>query len=1106
MPNTSTGFMTDGFGLYKDLTDCREKIVASAETPYITLNLDSIYTECNYDHLFVYDGESIHSPLIATFSGIPPLRNITVTSSAALIRFTSDVSTVKNGYNVTYTFNTCPNNCTSADRGVCGVGGLCVCVSGYTGLDCGVRVCPGVGDTGICSGAGSCVDGRCVCDAGFSGLDCSQDTSKSRWMSVISPNEMGSTLYNYTDPSIRSGHVSAIIDFPVTSTMWIFGGLSGGFLDTDLISFYDESTIQWTSVVPVNVGPSARHAHSMVGTPENRLWVFGGTSGNSDSLKDLWEFNPNTSTWTRLMDAPFGLSRHTAQLRESTGSMIALLGYTDVFTFTYEILEYIPETNTWTQHSNIKGPRVIGSSVVSTYYAQNDAVIVSGGLQPRSSTRTSSSHSTFMLSLVDMVWTERQSQPIATYNAGGVQVGPVLYIYGGNGYIGGDGQEKAALCYLEFFMLYDIINNQWHKVQIPLANSLETPGRRYGHVMQYLTTSSNILLHGGYNGMLEGGTYAFDPGLCTNLNDEDECFASGCYWCRGSSSCLRPVDAVGDNCLSTVTLDSTGDVRSNETCFFAVDCATCYGIEGCKWDNLICSKITDTDNSSYSVENCPLPCPLRTNNCTECTGNDRLCVWCDSTSACIALNEYTDVYKYGQCSSYSYNTETGGCPDTRCEAQESYKTCYNTAGCGWCDSPSLTGLGVCMDGDIAGPINGSCPLGSVYYFSPPSPACQCSGHSTCDGGGVCVECDGNTEGLQCESCAVGYYGNALNNGTCVECQREFNGVTCFACDPITGGCTNCNGNVTGDACDTCKSGYFGDALSGSCTECLCNNQTNVCNATTGVCIDCPPGVEGDHCETCSDQYTGDPTAEDGHCYFSLAANTRYEVTLREDYSRYFYVSPVRSNSELNITFLNSAPAAAPELYLPSLTIIWYTSDDPEIIVENFTERYYTNVFSPATYPLDSGFFELQVSTIGEIPGGVLTFQVFFTQYSPPPNLVKFFITFFACFFVLLVLGLSVWKVRLIQLRRRAVRARQVELETMAARPFATATVMSLDDNYSLTGREGGGPTKMPHPISTEPLKDGKTVIQTVLIQLPSPADASVYHMAFGSILQCTKEQ
>ena len=46
-------------------------MVFAAQNPgqYITLTFHSLQTECAYDHVFIYDGSSVHSPMKGSFSG-----------------------------------------------------------------------------------------------------------------------------------------------------------------------------------------------------------------------------------------------------------------------------------------------------------------------------------------------------------------------------------------------------------------------------------------------------------------------------------------------------------------------------------------------------------------------------------------------------------------------------------------------------------------------------------------------------------------------------------------------------------------------------------------------------------------------------------------------------------------------------------------------------------------------------------------------------------------------------------------------------------------------------------------------------------------------------
>ena len=68
-------------------------------------------------------------------------------------------------------------------------------------------------------------------------------------------------------------------------------------------------------------------------------------------------------------------------------------------------------------------------------------------------------------------------------------------------------------------------------------------------------------------------------------------------------------------------------------------------------------------------------------------------------------------------------------------------------------------------------------------------------------------------------CSDGYFGNPLVMGsTCRPCDCNNNqepGVSGW-CDRFTGQCLKCQATVSGQACDSCQSGYYGDALQDTC--------------------------------------------------------------------------------------------------------------------------------------------------------------------------------------------------------------------------------------------------------------------------------------------------
>ncbi|XP_078356510.1 LOW QUALITY PROTEIN: laminin subunit gamma-1-like, partial [Oculina patagonica] len=123
-------------------------------------------------------------------------------------------------------------------------------------------------------------------------------------------------------------------------------------------------------------------------------------------------------------------------------------------------------------------------------------------------------------------------------------------------------------------------------------------------------------------------------------------------------------------------------------------------------------------------------------------------------------------------------------------------------------------------------------------------------------------CPAPYTGDHCEQCSVGYTrmkGSDDEYGQCIPCQ-------CYghseSCDPVTGVC-NCQDNTVGDNCDACKDGYYGNPTEGTkddCKPCPCEFGSRcILIGQNVVCTDCPEGHTGNLCEYCQDGYYGDPS-------------------------------------------------------------------------------------------------------------------------------------------------------------------------------------------------------------------------------------------------------
>eukprot|EP00794_Sanderia_malayensis_P009566 gene9566-10555_t len=148
--------------------------------------------------------------------------------------------------------------------------------------------------------------------------------------------------------------------------------------------------------------------------------------------------------------------------------------------------------------------------------------------------------------------------------------------------------------------------------------------------------------------------------------------------------------------------------------------------------------------------------------------------------------------------------------------------------------------------------------------------CECNGHSDqCDPDtGRCLNCLHNTTGDSCQLCLPTFFGNATS-GTSSDCQRcpcSAPRTTTALCTLNTDGsvqCSNCSNGYEGPTCDSCSVGYFGQPLisGGLCQLCQCTNNSDVCNTTTGECQTCQFNTTGAHCERCRDGWYGNAVAK-----------------------------------------------------------------------------------------------------------------------------------------------------------------------------------------------------------------------------------------------------
>ncbi|GFO36641.1 laminin subunit alpha-2, partial [Plakobranchus ocellatus] len=141
-------------------------------------------------------------------------------------------------------------------------------------------------------------------------------------------------------------------------------------------------------------------------------------------------------------------------------------------------------------------------------------------------------------------------------------------------------------------------------------------------------------------------------------------------------------------------------------------------------------------------------------------------------------------------------------------------------------------------------------------------------------------CPEGYAGLSCESCAPGWrrVNNQLMRGVCQRCQCNNHA---HDCDPFTGRCLGCRHSTTGDNCERCLPGFYGDPRYGQsddCKPCACplvsgNNffaerclpRPSAENPDAYECVNCREGYIGVRCQKCAPGFYGNPIVPGGSC-------------------------------------------------------------------------------------------------------------------------------------------------------------------------------------------------------------------------------------------------
>ncbi|XP_042082946.1 multiple epidermal growth factor-like domains protein 8 [Haplochromis burtoni] len=561
------GYVTDGAGNYSVNGNCEWLIKAPNNSHRIVLNFTFMNTECTYDYLFVYDGDSYQSPLLASLSGHTLPQPVEAKSGKMLLHLFSDANYNLLGFNATYTFSLCPGAC--GGHGRCDSStSKCHCHQGWGGPSCTTPLC-----TQACSVNGQCdkKGERCLCKPGFVGQNCQlglyNDSGAGKWWRVSEENP-------YTPP--RTG--SAGVYLSSTGAMYLFGGFDLNRALGDLIK-YNFTSNQWESR-SYGHSPVARHSHTAV-EYMGKMVVFGGELANGSLANDVWMYRPLNDDWQQL---GFSTSRGAPKLANHAAAIVdsylyVFGGRTEEDMFSSTLYRFgLHGSGRWetVQPTGGKPPATAGHSMV--FHGPSRTLLVYGGHRPTTARFSVRVNKTDVFHVDRRFWTSFRSRFAATgpreraFHSATV-IGNYMVVYGGNVHI----HFHEEKCYDEEIFFYHLGCHQWVSAKEKLSG--DAVRGRYSHVAAVME-GRVLLVAGGYSGIARGDLVAYkvplfvssDQGdrdaVCAEAVDENMCLKNPeCSWCEGRCREYQPTNPCGSTgCLGLAR--------------FLSDCQSCLVFSG----------------------------------------------------------------------------------------------------------------------------------------------------------------------------------------------------------------------------------------------------------------------------------------------------------------------------------------------------------------------------------------------------------------------------------------------------------------------------------------------------------------------------------------------
>ncbi|KAL3268005.1 hypothetical protein HHI36_007138 [Cryptolaemus montrouzieri] len=1015
-----TGTIHDGLGNYSISTKCSWLI--DAPNSSIILHLEEFEIECGWDYVYIFDGDSVESPLLAVFSGlmykngynIRRIPEVVANSGAALIHFYSDDASSMSGFNISYRLNACPSKVSGVDcsgNGVCS-GRKCTCNSFWTGKACHFQQCPN--SCGEAKGRGRCDGHGCKCNPGYKGNDCSQLAVNGYWetVSVSSFNPPGSASHG------------AVV---WKDSMYLVAGESYG--RGSMLYVYDFNGNMWKKPDTNSQSPSPRYGQSTV-VYGDKIYMYGGVLGNLGSTSELWSYDIGAETWENITVKPSScnddsylmcgllkLAGHTATVvtnidNKKADKMVVIFGHSPSFGYVNIVQEFYFEEREWHIVNTTGYPVKGGYGHTASWDPLSTKIYVYGGVVSRSESSQELNRNLYSYEPNSKTWTLLTDAPSSRFLHSASFITPGLMLVFGGNTLNDPSNSFDGKCYSSELLAYDVTCDSWHVLEVPADLQSDLP--RFGH--SAVVFESSLYIYGGFAGQMLSDMLKYTPGQCSQFHTADVCLnvniGAKCIWNVNTTRCEniqtmmprieQPASGESVKCPDLNRSSMRHRMLENtKRCSSFEDCSSCtHTTSDCVWCGNMCAykecTSIETLSSVRSIDECPSASGLQ----------------CHLLLTCSACNKHPDCRYNTKCvPRHANNFRAFFIPGGQCRVCSELNSCMDCtmSECIWCHNE-----GRCVDKNA---YTASFPYGQCREWTTVQNKCrsketdeksQCSFYSTCvqcRDDPACGWCDdGSRTGLG--MCMPGgfagptFHTESLTSTTCLPDKWHF--TTCpkcqcnghAICKDNTTICEPCGNFAMGDHCEHCMKGYWGNPINGGkCIPCECNNHATHCHPETGKCFCTIKGLKGDHCDTCDsmNHYYKDDY-NNGSCYYDLTVDYQFTFNLSKKEERHytqinFKNSPIKSDIDADFAITCSAMAKMNVTMRKGIS----REEIPIFSGYNCTTFHYKFAKSEYNFGVKNNIPQTTFNVYVYDFQPPLWIQISFSQY-PKLNLKQFFIT------------------------------------------------------------------------------------------------------------------